>query len=204
MNKQIKRGAVLLSCMLLLSACEWTTQPTMTEHDPSQHQQEHGASSISTDKMADSTGNMKQIEIVNSKGIKAGTAILSQTADGVKIQVEVAGFPPGKHGIHFHQKGVCEAPDFKTAGEHLNPEGKQHGFENPLGPHAGDLPNLEIGSDGKGRAEFVSKMITLEKDKADSLLKPGGTSLVIHEKMDDYKTDPTGNSGGRIAGGVII
>jgi Cu-Zn family superoxide dismutase len=203
MSKPGKRGVVLLSCLLLLSACEWKAQPTMSEHDPLQHEQGHAESSTATDRPVDSSGNVKLIDIVNSKGIKAGTAALTQTADGVKIVVEAAGMPPGKHGIHFHEKAVCEAPDFKSAGEHLNPEGKQHGFENPKGPHAGDLPNLEIGSDGKGRAEFVSKMVTLEKDKANSLVKPGGTSLVIHEKMDDYKTDPTGNSGARIACGAI-
>jgi Cu-Zn family superoxide dismutase len=203
MSKHSKRGVVLLSCMLMLSACEWKTQPAIAEHDPLQHQQEHSASSTSTDKLSESSGSGKRIDIVNSKGVKTGSAQFSQTPDGVKIQVEVAGLPPGKHGIHFHEKAVCEVPDFKTAGEHLNPEGKQHGFENPLGPHAGDLPNLDIGSDGKGKAEFVSKRVTLEKDKANSLLKPGGTSLIIHEGPDDYKTDPSGNSGARIACGAI-
>jgi len=145
----------------------------------------------------------KTVDIMNNKGAKIGTAKLSQTAEGVRFQVEVSGLTPGKHGIHVHQTGVCTPPDFKSAGEHFNPEGKQHGFDNPKGFHAGDLPNLEVGSDGVGRMDIVAPKLTLESGKANSLLQPNGTALVIHEKVDDYKTDPAGNSGDRIACGVI-
>ncbi|PZE22190.1 superoxide dismutase family protein [Paenibacillus xerothermodurans] len=146
---------------------------------------------------------MKRIDIIDSQGTKVGRAALTETVEGVKLQVEVSGLPPGKHGLHFHSVGACVAPDFKTAGAHFNPETKKHGFDNPEGHHAGDLPNLEIGSDGGGKAEFINKKVTLARDKANSLVKPGGTSLVIHTGPDDYKTDPTGESGGRIACGVI-
>jgi Cu-Zn family superoxide dismutase len=196
-----------LSFMLLLPACEWATQPTTITRGPAQqHSADSHAASVpeaSVEAAEEPSVEAKRIDIMDSKGAKAGTAVLSQAAEGVKLQVEVSGLPPGKHGIHIHQIGVCTAPDFKTAGEHFNPEGKKHGFENPEGYHAGDLPNLEIGSDGKGKAEFIDKKVTLQKDKANSLVKPGGTSLVIHETADDYKTDPAGASGGRIACGVI-
>lgn len=205
MSRNRNRGFALLSCIMLLSGCEWSNQPTLAERTPQHgHQAESAAVSTATEMAKDSGPMIKRIDIINSKGIKTGTAVLSSIPEGVKMQVEVTGLAPGKHGIHIHQYGVCTGPDFKTAGEHLNPEGKKHGFNNPQGPHAGDLLNLEVGADGKGRAELVNKMVTLDKDKANSLLKQGGTSLVIHEAEDDYMTDPSGNSGARIACGVIL
>ncbi|MBP1989892.1 superoxide dismutase family protein [Paenibacillus eucommiae] len=143
------------------------------------------------------------IDLINSKGLKVGTAHLTQLIKGVKIDVEAASLTPGKHGIHFHDTGKCEAPDFKTAGSHFNPGAMQHGFDNPNGYHEGDLPNLDVAADGKAKAEFFSTNVTLEKGKPNSLLKDGGTALVIHDKADDLKTDPSGNSGDRIACGVI-
>jgi Cu-Zn family superoxide dismutase len=98
--------------------------------------------------------------------------------------------------------GKCEGPDFKSAGGHLNPEMKQHGKDNPSGPHAGDLLNLTVGPDGKAKASLIAVHATLDAGP-NSLFHEGGTAIVIHEKEDDYKTDPTGNSGGRIACGVI-
>jgi superoxide dismutase, Cu-Zn family len=141
--------------------------------------------------------------IINAKGNKIGTAVLSPVAEGVKIHVEAAKLPPGLHGIHFHEVGLCEKPDFVTAGMHLNPLNRQHGFENPQGYHAGDLPNIQIGADGKVNVDLISNTVTLEKGKPNSLTKDKGVSLIIHEKSDDYMTDPTGNSGARIACGVI-
>lgn len=221
MNK-ISQGAAALSLMLLLSACEWAAQPTVVTRGPSAQSQHHvkdshGIPSTTDAKteedaeaeaeakaQSESAEPAKRIDIMDAKGAKVGTAVLSEAPEGVRLQVEVSGLPKGIHGIHIHDKGVCTAPDFKSAGEHFNPEGKKHGFENPEGYHAGDLLNLEIGSDGKGKAELIDKKVTLAKDKANSLLKPGGTALVIHETADDYKTDPAGNSGARIACGVIL
>jgi Cu-Zn family superoxide dismutase len=143
-------------------------------------------------------------DLRNARGDKVGTAVLTQEAAGVRIVVQASGLEPGRHGIHFHETGVCEVPDFQSAGAHFNPDKKKHGLENPLGPHAGDLPNLEIGADGTGRAEFITRLVTLEPGKANSLVKAGGTALVVHDRTDDQKTDPSGNSGGRIACGVIV
>lgn len=218
MNKRVSQGAMLLSCALLLATgCEWkahtmsaATHPSHTAHQDEQTAHSEGSMQqkpmpeVAAEDRTTSSAIEKTIDIINGKGSKIGTAKLVQTGQGVKFSVAVAGLTPGKHGIHVHQTGVCEAPEFKTAGEHFNPEGKKHGFDNPEGPHAGDLPNIEIGSDGRGSAEFVDAKVTLERDKANSLLKPGGTSLVIHEKVDDYKTDPSGNSGARVACGVIL
>lgn len=143
------------------------------------------------------------VGLINAKGMNIGKAMLKQEKEGVRIQVDAAYLPEGKHGIHIHENGKCAAPDFKSAGEHFNPDMKKHGFHNPQGYHNGDLPNLVAGADGKAKADFVTAVVTLEKGKPNSLLKPGGTALVIHEKEDDYKTDPSGNSGARIACGVI-
>ena len=141
--------------------------------------------------------------IVNSKGETVGTAILTEGPDGVSISVVVANLPPGRHGIHIHAAGKCDPPDFQTAAGHFNPFGKKHGLKNPEGPHAGDLPNLEVGPDGKGKLEGKVGGLTLAKEGLASLFGPDGTSVVIHAGPDDDVTDPAGGSGARIACGVI-
>ncbi|MBB6729898.1 superoxide dismutase family protein [Cohnella zeiphila] len=142
-------------------------------------------------------------KIVNSQGQEVGTAMFTQADGSVKIHLEAKGLPPGVHGFHIHETGKCEPPDFASAGEHFNTTHKQHGFYNPKGFHVGDLPNIQVAADGTVKADIESKNVTLKKGEANSLLKKGGTSIVIHEKADDYVTDPSGNSGNRIACGVI-
>jgi Cu-Zn family superoxide dismutase len=141
-------------------------------------------------------------EIVNAQGQKIGTARIVPAKKGVKIEVNVSHLPPGKHGIHIHAVEKCEGPAFTTAGGHLNPDAKKHGKDNPEGPHAGDLLMIDAKADGTAKATLLDTMVTLG-DGPNSLFHEGGAAIVIHEKEDDYKTDPTGNSGGRIACGVI-
>lgn len=143
------------------------------------------------------------VSIINAQGEKIGKAVLTQQADKVSIRVEAEKLPPGEHAIHIHEFGKCEPPKFESAGEHYNPQHKQHGFNNPQGFHAGDLPNITVGSDGKVAVDITTAVVTLQPGKPNSLRKEGGTALVIHEKADDYVTNPSGNSGGRIACGVI-
>jgi len=141
-------------------------------------------------------------ELKDAKGKSVGMATLKQTKTGVQISLRVTSLPAGTHAFHIHNVGQCEAPDFKTAGGHFNPEGKKHGLKNPDGPHAGDMPNIIVGGKSNGRATVVNTRVTLG-DGANSLFHEGGTAIVIHEKADDEVTDPTGNAGNRIACGVI-
>lgn len=137
----------------------------------------------------------------NDRGDEIGRATLTETAHGVLITAELRNLPPGPHGFHIHAVGKCEPP-FKTAGGHFNPTGKKHGYMNPDGMHAGDLPNLYACSDGKARVEVLASGVTLREGKT-SLFDADGSALVVHAKSDDYKSDPAGDSGDRIACGII-
>ena len=141
-------------------------------------------------------------ELRDSQGKVVGTAQLKQVDEGVQVSLHLTGIPAGTHAFHIHSVGKCEAPSFESAGEHFNPGGKKHGLKNPAGPHAGDLPNITVGSDGKGNAKVINTHFTLGEG-ANSVFHPGGSAIVIHEKADDGKTDPAGNAGDRIACGVI-
>lgn len=138
----------------------------------------------------------------NGQGAMLGTVVLTETAAGVRVAGQLKNLPVGTHGLHFHQVGKCDPPDFKSAGDHFNPLHKQHGDLNPQGPHAGDLENVTVGANGNLSLEVVAKNLTLRAGP-NSLIQPGGASLVIHAKADDRKTDPSGNSGDRIACGMI-
>jgi Cu-Zn family superoxide dismutase len=144
------------------------------------------------------------IPIKTSTGQDAGTATFKQGKNKLTIQLDLKNLPVGQHAVHIHAKPLCDAPDFKTAGGHFNPENKQHGILNPNGHHAGDLPqNIEIGEGHVGQATFKVDYLSLDPASPNSILANGGTAIMIHEKPDDMKTDPTGNAGNRIACGVI-
>jgi len=141
-------------------------------------------------------------DLLDGKGMKVGTAKFTQLKEGVRIHAELSKLPPGMHAMHLHTVGECHGPDFKTAGAHFNPFEKKHGLKNPQGPHAGDLPNFEVKSDGTATVDVTATLVTLADGK-NSLFQPGGTCIVIHEKADDETSDPAGNAGPRLACGVI-
>lgn len=141
-------------------------------------------------------------ELRDAQGNARGEAKVSQVADGVRIMLKASGLPAGTYGTHLHTVGRCEAPDFASAGPHWNPNKKEHGRDNPQGMHEGDLPNLTIAANGKGKLDIVIKGVSL-RDGEQALLDPNGAAIIIHSAADDYRTDPSGNSGARVACGVF-
>jgi Cu-Zn family superoxide dismutase len=142
-------------------------------------------------------------ELRDPSGQVVGTATFSQVGNDVRVVLTVRGLRPGTSAVHIHEVGRCDPPGFTSAGGHFNPQQRQHGLLNPDGPHAGDLPNLTVDTDGTGRLETTSERFSLDAAPT-SLLDADGSALVIHGAPDDFKTDPTGNSGARIACGVIV
>jgi Cu-Zn family superoxide dismutase len=136
--------------------------------------------------------------LINASGQSIGSVRAWQTSGGVSFRIDATGLPHGVHGVHVHAVGRCDPPDFASAGTHWNPTGKKHGLNNPAGPHAGDMPNVEVAANG-----VLGSTVVLPGASMASLLDADGAALVIHAGPDDYVTDPSGNSGARIACAVI-
>lgn len=151
-------------------------------------------SQIPTAKLASGTFHL-------GNGIPAGTILVTAAGDRVTVSLAATGLTEGTHGVHLHTTGKCETPDFASAGGHLNPASHQHGILNPAGSHLGDLPNLEI--DKQGRGALSAELKGSLADARTALFDSDGTAVVIHAGPDDYKTDPSGNSGSRIACAVL-
>jgi superoxide dismutase, Cu-Zn family len=140
--------------------------------------------------------------LTNAKGAEIGTVELTEGTDGVLVTLKARHLPAGEHAFHIHAVGKCEPP-FTSAGSHFNPGGKKHGMMAAEGQHAGDMPNLVVPKSGVLTVAFVNTQVTLKKGVPNSLYQPNGTAFVIHAGQDDYKTDPSGNAGDRIACAVV-
>ncbi len=144
---------------------------------------------------------MATATVLDAEGAVRGNALLVRTGDRMELRLDATGLAPGELGVHLHGVGKCEPKGFASAGGHLNPAGHQHGTHNPLGSHLGDLPNLQVDSGGRGA--LVVPLEGSAKDLAAAVFDDDGTAIVIHAGADDYRTDPSGNSGARIACGVF-
>ncbi len=146
---------------------------------------------------ADDAAGSVSATLKDKDGNTAGTVTLSTMGDHLMGRIEASGLTPGDHGMHIHAVGKCDGPAFDSAGGHLNPTGKQHGLENPQGSHEGDLPALKVGADGKAEQSFPAH------SSIGAILDTDGAAFVVHAGPDDQKTDPSGNSGGRVLCGVF-
>ena len=146
---------------------------------------------------------MAWAELRDKSGESVGSAVLREEDGHVRIVVQASGLTPGRHGVHVHAVGRCEPPGFQSAGGHFNPLAKQHGLDSATGPHAGDLPDLEV--DARGRTEYVAvtPRLTLGPGPT-SIFDADGSAIVIHAAADDQRTDPSGNSGDRVLCGVLV
>ncbi|UAJ10285.1 superoxide dismutase family protein [Glacieibacterium megasporae] len=141
-------------------------------------------------------------QLLGPNGELRGTATLSQRPEGTLVRARIEGMIAGTYAIHLHSVGKCEGPKFTSAGGHFNPTMKMHGKDNPMGPHLGDLPNVVVGPGGTGTVDFTVPGLMLVGGTA-PLLDADGAAVVLHASPDDYKTDPSGASGDRIACGVL-
>ena len=173
----LRRAAVIVTSLLFVSA---------------------GCAGVGKDRAQTPSANAT---LRTAQGETVGTVTVRQQSDDLVFTLSAHSLPPGSHGAHVHMTGQC-APDFAAAGGHWNPDGTQHGLRNPQGSHKGDLPNVEVGADGKGVLSFTVRNAALSGSEA-SLLDADGAAFVIHAGPDDMMTDPSGNSGGRIACGVF-
>lgn len=175
----MRRSHAVFLLPWLLAGCASISQPTTT------------------------TQNTATADLKDAAGMGVGTATFTQVGNTLRIVLTVRGLPPGVKGVHLHAVGKCEPPSFTSAGAHFNPRGKEHGSLNPQGPHAGDLPNITVGPDGTGRLETAADGVTLGSGPT-SLFDADDTAIVVHAAPDDFKTDPTGNSGARVACGIVV
>jgi superoxide dismutase, Cu-Zn family len=140
--------------------------------------------------------------LIDPDGKQIGNVAISEVAQGLRIFAQAENLPPGVHGFHIHETGQCEEPDFESAGGHYNPTGKQHGWDNAEGHHAGDFANVHVHEDGRLAVEFFTTALTLGEGET-TLFDDDGSAVVVHESADDYQTDPAGDAGDRIACGII-
>lgn len=198
----LKKSTVLLAASVLaLAACAGEESADNVEN--------YAVNTAAMDNAAiDEMGNdvagsgLASATLASADGAARGEATATATPEGLRVSISAVGLPEGEHGAHIHMTGKCEGPAFESAGGHWNPTNREHGAENPQGAHAGDMPNLTVGADGSGTLQYLIPGAVMSGGGV-ALLDADGAALVIHADPDDMLTDPSGNSGGRIACGVF-
>ncbi|MES2524696.1 MAG: superoxide dismutase family protein [Gemmatimonadota bacterium] len=198
------RATSMLACSIALFGC--AGDPAPGSADSAARADSGAGMATSTDSGAAPAGAAAgggTVSIRDAAGREFGMLTLAAagTGTGISLSGTLRGMPPGEHGIHVHTVGRCDAPAFETAGGHWNPTTKQHGTQNPQGPHHGDMMNITVGADSTATVQLTTQGGTLSG--ADALMDADGASVVVHATADDYRTDPSGNSGARVACGVI-
>jgi Cu-Zn family superoxide dismutase len=207
--RQSIRGATALLSLGFLAACGGGDKAAGDSAAGASASGAAGASTA-TGAAADSAGRAAgaagagggvSVSMISASGQELGTLMLNEAGGVISVSGTLRGLPPGEHGIHLHQGGQC-TPPFESAGPHWNPTTKMHGSQNPQGPHAGDMPNITVGADSSANVNVNSAAGPLRG--ANGLIDADGAAVVIHAKADDLKTDPSGNSGARIACGAVL
>ena len=183
-----------VSAVALISACQKPAEPAANDMAT--------ANDMGAMNEAAPAATAQSAQLMDAGGKAIGTVEMSEDASGLTLKVTAAGLPAGTHGVHLHEKGMCEGPKFESAGAHWNPMTKQHGRDNPMGAHLGDLANMDATDGGEATSTYQVAGVTMG-GTGNALADADGTSLVVHAKADDYKTDPSGNSGDRIACAVL-
>ncbi|MCA0988566.1 superoxide dismutase family protein [Guptibacillus algicola] len=200
---------MMLALALVLTACGGNSsnqEESGSENNSTMENTEEDATNEGTadeGTKEEEAAEMAMVTLKDAEGNEVGTAEITEENKGVTINLQTSDLPEGTHGFHIHETGKCEAPDFKSAGGHFNPADVSHGTETEDGPHAGDMENLEVSADGTVDKEIMNEKVTLAEGEDNSLLKEGGTALVIHAGADDMESQPSGDAGDRIACGVI-
>lgn len=184
-------AVVLAACMGNNEEYDGDEEETFSENESQKSEEDRGTTEEVT------------VDLMDTNDEQVATATLTEGDSGVNIALEGTNLPPGEHGFHIHETGSCEQPDFESAGGHYNPTDANHGMDDPEGPHAGDMKNIEVSEDGTVNTEVTADMVTLEEGQDNTLFTEDGTALVIHSGADDYETQPSGDAGDRIACGVI-
>ena len=183
-----------VSAVALISACQKPAEPAANDMAT--------ANDMGAMNEAAPAATAQSAQLMDAGGKAIGTVEMSEDASGLTLKVTAAGLPAGTHGVHLHEKGMCEGPKFESAGAHWNPMTKQHGRDNPMGAHLGDLANMDATDGAEATSTYQVAGVTMV-GTGNALADADGTSLVVHAKADDYKTDPSGNSGDRIACAVL-
>lgn len=198
----MKRWTILLLAILFVVTLNACGEDDKGQDD--QNEKEQNKSEDTNDSTNHASEEAKvSVSMEDADGNTVATATLTEDDAGVNIKLDGEGLPEGTHAFHIHEKGACEQPDFKSAGGHYNPTGNNHGKDDPEGPHAGDFDNIEVAEDGTVSTELTTDNVTLKKGQDNTLFTDEGTALVIHAGADDYKSQPSGDAGDRIACGVI-